>query len=492
MEHITEQKRFKRWYPLSYPGFYNAELEETPSLTHEHCRVDVSAFREERIFLHAVSEEECPCSLTDADGRIFKQWEASAEEITIPENALYLYLNNNYAKNPDFYLSVPEEKRKRENGLLFYEDFTDGCLLDGNDFYKEIPAESCTPAGLILPVGIENALVIHKSTALDNWSLTAEVTAPNGDEAICLGTRITQGRPCKHGSLCCVDLAEKELRLYRANPGTEMPTEVLQKASLEGLIDKGEFTVRLERINVAIRATVINQATGNKISITQELMQEEAPPASIEGACRAGKMFDSPQIFALSGSPLLRRIYGSAKAFPKVIFFGDSITQGAHNMPEKGWAQMCAAEIGNSICCGRGSGDIWSCLNQVRTMLPTLRPKVIVVTIGANNRGNTVSLDTLKNLYEKFIFMAEYYGSIPIINCITPSLREHVEPTNQILRTLGALKSRFDLALTENNVVGGKQLLETYYVTDRLHLNAAGNLELYRRIMLDFSWLCNL
>lgn len=492
MEHITEQEKLTRWYPLSYPGYYDKELNECPSLSHEHCRVDVSFFRGERIFLHMVSEADRPCSLVDADGTLLTQWEAAAEKILIPENALYLYLNNNYAKNPDFYLSLPEEKRKKQNGLLFYEDFTYGSFLDGNDFYGNFDTEKCTPKGLILPKGIENSLVIHKSTALDNWSLTAEVTAPDGNETIFLGTRITQDRPCKHATLCCVDLAEKEFRLYRSSTGVEMPAEILQRASLDGFISKGEFTVRLERINVAIRASVINQATGKALSITQELMQEENPPASIAGACRAGKMFDSPQIFATAGSPLLRRIYGSAKVHPKVIFFGDSITQGAHNLPEKGWAQMCAAKIGNSLCCGRGSGDIWSCLNQVRTMLPALHPKAIVVTIGANNRGNTVSLDTVKNLYEKFIFMAEYYGVIPIINCISTSLREHVEPTNQILRSLGVLKSRFDLALRENNDLSGKQLLDVYYVSDQSHLNEAGNLELYRRFMTDFSWLCDL
>ena len=88
--------------------------------------------------------------------------------------------------------------------------------------------------------------------------------------------------------------------------------------------------------------------------------------------------------------------------------------------------------------------------------------------------------------------MAEYYGVIPIINCISTSLREHVEPTNQILRSLGVLKSRFDLALTENNKLEGRQLLDVYYVSDQSHLNEAGNLELYRRFMTDFSWLCDL
>jgi hypothetical protein len=335
-------------------------------------------------------------------------------------------------------------------------------------------------------------LVIHKSTALDDWCLTAEITAPNGDESICLGTRITQDRPCRHATLCCVDFGAGELRLYRGSNGQAMPEEVLQRIPLTDLPEKGEFILRLERINLAIRASVINPATGKTVSLTQELMEEEAPPASIAGACRAGKMFDSPQVFALSGAPVLHRLYATAPNMsPKVIFFGDSITQGAHNMPENGWAQMCAAQLGDSICCGRGSGDIWSCLNQVRTMLPTLRPKAMVVTIGANNNENTVSTQTVRYLYEKFIAMAEHYGVRLILNCIPVCPRAHIAGTNAVLRTMDIPKCRFDLALTENNEADGAQVFD-YYVSDKTHLNGEGNKILYQYFMKDFSWLRDL
>jgi len=481
----------ERWYPLTYPGYYAADLSECPSLSYERCRLDVSALRGQVIGLQAVSgtQEGC-CTLTDEVGKVLSQWDVPPKTLHIPDAAMHLYLSNDYAKNPDFYILVPEGAFKKPNGLLFYEDFTNAGHLDGNDFFGESPAANCTQDGLLLPTGIEHALVIHKSTALDNWSLTAEITAPTGMEVICLGTRITQDRPCRHASLCCVDLAAGELRLYRCGTGAEMPQEVVQRISLSGLITGGEFTLRLDRVNCAIRASVINPATGAQISLLQPLNEEESS-TTVAGGCYAGKMYDSPQVFALSGAPLIRRLYGAAKTTPKVIFFGDSITQGAHNLPENGWAQKCAADIGNSICCGRGSGDIWSCLNQVRTLMPACRPKVMVVTIGTNNRDSTVSLDTVRGLYEKFIHMAEYWGAIPIINCIIASARPHVEGTNQILRPLSALKSRFDLALVEGNAVGGQRILN-YYAADQLHLNAAGNYELYRRFMHDFGWLRDL
>jgi hypothetical protein len=151
---------------------------------------------------------------------------------------------------------------------------------------------------------------------------------------------------------------------------------------------------------------------------------------------------------------------------------------------------MCAAHIGDSICCGRGSGDIWSCLNQVRSLMPVFRPKAMVVTIGGNNREPAVSLETVKGLYQKFLFMAEHWGAVLILNTIPICPRDHIAETNRIIRSLGVMGSRFDLVLTENHAEDGKQLLN-YYVADQTHLNPEGNRKLYHRFMKDFSWLRN-
>lgn len=478
----------ERWYPLTYPGYYAADLAECPSLCCEHCRLDLSALGGLTIGLRAVcAEPDSRCTLTDADGKVLEQWEMPPATLQVPDNAQYLYLCNDYQKNPDFYILVPMGARKKPNGLLFFEDFTHGASLDGNDFIGPSPAADCTPDGLVLPTGIEQALIIHKTCGLDDWSLTSEITAPEGTEVICLGTRITQDKPCRHASLCCVDLAADELRLYRGSNGVNMPEDIVQRVRLHGLFPGGEFTLRLERVDSAIRASVINPATGAQISVTQPLNEEESA-TSVRGGCIAGKMFDSPQVFALSGAPLIRRLYGAVKTTPTAIFFGDSITQGAHNMPRDGWAQMCAADIGNSMVAGRGSGDIWCCLNQVRDLMPVCRPKVMVISIGTNNRENTVSLETVRGLYEKFIRMAEYWGAIPIINCVAASARPHVPETNRIIRSLGVLGSRFDLALVEGNTEGGERLLH-YFAPDKGHLSASGNRELYHRFMRDFAWL---
>ena len=191
---------WEKWYPLTYPGYYGEDLEEFPSLCCEHCRLELSRFYGQTIGLQAVSGEGC-CMLVGTDGKILERWKSAPETLLVPEEARYLYLNNNYDENSDFYILVPKDVSRKPTSLLFREDFTCGAVLDGNDFIGASPAEQCTAEGLLLPLGIENALVLQKSTALDDWSMTAEFTAPLGTESVCLGTRITQGRPCKHASL---------------------------------------------------------------------------------------------------------------------------------------------------------------------------------------------------------------------------------------------------------------------------------------------------
>lgn len=460
----------ERWYPLTDAGYYAEDLTVEASTEWECCAPDVSAYRGCVIGLHAVSEGTGCCALTDESGTVLQRWSTAPDTLMIPDNAGRLYISNHHTENPDFYITIPQDMVKRPNGLLFYEDFTDAA-----------------PDGTALPVGIENALVIQKSTALDDWTLTAEITAVDHTEEVFFGSRLTQPHTCRHATLCSVNFADATLRLYRGSDGKSVPTEIVKSGDISPIIPTCaghyHYTLRLERVDSAIRASVISGITGESVSVFQDLIPEETA-TTVAGACVAGKMFDSPQIFAAAGRPLLRRFYGAAKTTPKVMFFGDSLTQGAHNLPKDGWAQMSAAWFGDSMCCGRGSGDIWSCLNQVRSLVPVCRPKAMVVTIGANN-----SVDVTASLYEKFIHMAEYWGIILVLNCIPAcDKRPQCEAMNQILRRLPALKCRFDLVTTRGYTPGGPQITE-YYVADSTHLNGVGNRALYERFIRDFAWL---
>ena len=162
----------ERWYPLTDSGYYAEDLTVTASTEWECCAEDISPYRGCVIGLQAVGR----CALTDGTGAVLQRWETIPQQLTVPESAGRLYISNRHTENPDFYITVPADRVKKPNGLLFYRDFTG-------------PA---APDGTALPVGIENALVIHRSTALDNWTFTAEITAVDHTEEIFFGSRITQ------------------------------------------------------------------------------------------------------------------------------------------------------------------------------------------------------------------------------------------------------------------------------------------------------------
>ena len=475
----------ERWYPLTYPGHYTDTLDITDGLDWEHCALDVTAFRGCTLGISALCGDDGRCVLTDSAGAVLGSWQDVPAELTIPETAGRLYLSNHHTRHADFYLTVPAGTLPKSNGLLFYEDFTRSSAPDKNDFADCTLHGACTEQGLILSHGVENALVSSKSTAADRWTITAELTAREGTETVFFGTRITQPHLCKHATLCSVDFTAGVLRLYRGSNGRELPSEVIQTADILPILREGdeEFTLRMERLATAIQASITNNATGQQVTLYEGLTQEETE-TTIAGGCRAGKMYDSAQLFVTAGRPVIRRFYAAAKTTPKVMFFGDSLTQGAHNLPENGWAQMSAAYFGNSMCCGRGSGDVWSCLNQVRSMVPVCRPKVMVVTIGTNNRPEMPA-----SLYDKFLHMAEYWGILPIVNCVPAcNKRPQAEVMNRYLRQLPCLKCRFDLVTTHGSLPGGQQIMD-YYVADATHLSGAGNRALYERFIRDFGWL---
>ena len=152
MNGCFETTTWERWYPLTYPGYYKEDLAGCPSARCERCRLDLSALQGQIIGLQAVSgTQESRCTLTDTAGKVLEQWETPPRTLRVPDAARYLYLSNDYAENPDFYILVPAGAFKKPNGLLFYEDFTNADALDGNDFFGSSPAGDCTQEGLVLP-----------------------------------------------------------------------------------------------------------------------------------------------------------------------------------------------------------------------------------------------------------------------------------------------------------------------------------------------------
>ena len=126
----NEKCGWQRWYPLTYPGYYKKDLAESPSWHYEHCRLDVRRFAGGCVGIQAASEmENAVSTLTDDKGNVLAQWETVPGTLEIPPSACYLYLNNQYDKNPDFCLLVPPETGRKPNGIILFDKH--GTIDDG-------------------------------------------------------------------------------------------------------------------------------------------------------------------------------------------------------------------------------------------------------------------------------------------------------------------------------------------------------------------------
>lgn len=86
MSDSMEYREWEKWYPLTYSGYYTAELARVSSFRHECCRLDLSRFRGQIIGLKAVSEEpESICTLTDPEGRSWSNRKMRRKAFSYPQ-----------------------------------------------------------------------------------------------------------------------------------------------------------------------------------------------------------------------------------------------------------------------------------------------------------------------------------------------------------------------------------------------------------------------
>ena len=304
-------------------------------------------------------------------------------------------------------------------------------------------------------------------------------------EAFSLGTEITQrSTGANHATRVDVDFSAGTMKLYNNKTGTLVVT-----GNISGIVNGNIYYIRLDRINRNIRATLYNKKTG--VSVYVESL-DGAQGSGQEGINQAGKMFDSPIFYVISGQPYLQGIHATCLRDAKVLFVGDSLTAGAHTTVDTSWAQIAAAEFGDSLTGGRGSGEVICCLNELRTLLPGVCPKAVVITIGTNSTSG-MTADGYMGLYRAIINLVKYYGAIPILNhCPACDARKSaLTVVNGVIDKLGEIGCRFDVATSLNNDWADGQDTR-YYYTDNVHLSVAGNQLLYNIITSQLGWLKNL
>lgn len=470
-------------YPSSERGYYmksGSAFTTKTSDIYERCAVNVEDWQGMEIYINAYLTSDAVVALTDGNGAVLSLYTLdtfpSTHKVYVPSDAVSLYISNRVASNPNLYIAVP--KYDGGNSLLnvnylnpvnhYIHSIYNGTVTDGK--------------GLKIDAGTDNGLRYNKCIQLDNWSYCVRVETNTNQEIVNLGTKITQPASVNHATRMEVDFSAGTLKLYNNSTGNLAVQTPL--TNINGNI----YTLKLERIDRAVKGTVFNEKTGVSVSVTSN-----DGTGSSAGVNAAGKMFDSPIFYVGSGSVYLKNASATCLVRPKVLFVGDSITQGAHTDYDKTWSVMAGEYFGNCLTGGRGSGDIWCCLNQVRSIVPVIKPKAVVVTIGTNNTYNQMTDDGFKGLYASIVNIIKSVGAIPIVNNIVAcdSRSNAVTQANNIITSLNEMGCRFDLATSINNVWADGENT-AYYYTDFVHLNDSGNELLYNIITSQFGWIKNL
>lgn len=472
-------------YPFTSSGYYriaNNAVASSSSDIYEKSIVNVQDWQGEFIYVNAYLTSNARVIFTNGNDEILHSYTLDdfplTHRIMVPSDAVSMYISNRVASNYNLFIGVPRSKALTGNSLLnvnylnpvnhFIHSVYNGTVTDGK--------------GLKIDSGTGNGLQYNKCIQLDNWSLCARIETITNQEVVNLGTVITQPSSVNHATRMEVDFYNQTLKIYNNSTGS-----LAVQTSLTN-INGNIYMLKLERIDRAIKGTLYNEKTGVFVSVTSN-----DGTGSSAGLNSAGKMFDSPVFYVGSGSVYLKNITATSLVNPKVLFVGDSITQGAHTDYDKTWSVMAGEYFGNFLTGGRGSGDIWCCLNQVRSIVPVIKPKAVVVTIGTNNTYNQMTDDGFKGLYTSIVNIIKSVGAIPIVNNIIAcdSRTNAVTQANNVITSLNEMGCRFDLATSINNVWADGENT-SYYYTDLVHLNDDGNELLYDIITSQFGWLKNL
>lgn len=472
-------------YPSTSTGYYrisNNAVALGTSSDYEKSIVNVQDWQGEFIYVNAYLTSNARVIFTDVNSAILKSYTLDdfpqTHRVRVPADAVSMYISNRVTTNPNLYIGVPKDKVQTGNSLLnvnylnpvnhFIHTVYNGTVTDGK--------------GLKIEAGTGNGLQYNKCIQLDNWSYCARIETITNQETVNLGTVITQPASVNHATRMEVDFAAQTLKIY--NNSTSSLAVQTSLTNINGNV----YMLKLERIDRAIKATVYNEKTGVAVSVTSN-----DGTGSSAGINAAGKMFDCPMFYVGSGSVYLKDVSATSLVNPKVLFVGDSITQGAHTDYDKTWSVMAGEYFGNCLTGGRGSGDVWCCLNQVRSIVPVLKPKAVVVTIGTNNTYEQMSEGGFIGLYRSIVNVIKGVGAIPIVNNIVAcdSRINAVTEANNVITSVNEIGCRFDLATSINNDWADGQN-NTYYYTDLVHLNDDGNELLYNIIINELGYLKNI
>lgn len=367
------------------------------------------------------------------------------------------------------------------NGVeYFHYDFLNTDSLDTTNFTSGYDSSYLVADSGFALQDYANSLIFNHNIVLDYVKIIASVTITTDfDAVIVLGSK-ARSVP-KHGSNIIFDFANKQMKIMAQSSSSDfsvLPTTEYVTADISSLVSTTSdfrFDLEVGRRRRQVYAAITNYRTGKRIEITAE---------ETEGnyVYPAGWLYDVPRIAQSSGTQAyLTSIRCWIPTDVKCVFLGDSITQGYGIPAGKCWATKCCDYFGNSVNMGRSGGTLPDDVSvQIAQLLPLMKPKYVVVTIGTNG-GNTA-----ENLAE-MVTNIKNLGAVPIVNRIYRK-SSSVTSVNSLIAALNELSSRFDYATSTDNKLGSSQNT-SLYLADKVHLNEDGGQVVFERFIADCGFI---
>lgn len=482
---IKGANKYIRFYPQCSNGYYSSNLSITSSYSYECCALNVTHLRGTKIYLNIDTNNVGYIALLNSSNIKTILTTSSLTEIDIPADATILYVSNYIKNKPDWYLEVIETP-STNMPYLFYCDFTKPTSIENYLQYNSINGTITSGSGLVLNTGFNNAIIINKRIILNDFVLESNiVTKPSGNvftEKVVMGARCIDGS--SHGTVVQFDFAARQVKIHMKNNGASASTTIQGSIAMPDKLLNGytDFKLIVQRKNADIIAKIVNTANNESVEVVSTTARTTDEGAI--GYNNGGMSYDNPQLCVIAGSPFIKNFFATCKRNINVLLLGDSITQGSRIVFENAWANKVIEYFGNSLQGGRGSGNIRNCINNARSLMPVIKPKVLVVTVGTNNNTSVIA-----EQYLCFKALADYYGAILIVN--TPwacDARAQCENMKNKILSLNLNTCRFDLATKIGNVDDGTQNKDLF-ASDYVHLNDEGNNVTYEYFINQFGYL---
>lgn len=287
-----------------------------------------------------------------------------------------------------------------------------------------------------------------------------------------------------------IDFVAKTISIHFVT-GTNVTTisESVTSKSFENIITNNKIWVTLKRIGCSLSVKLQDYYTSSEIELSLENL-----------GWQYGNMNGFLDMYLHSGTsmPSIETFEVNSCLEPDIVFAGDSITEcsAIRDNVYKGMPYLFRGDNlkVKSMVWARGGCTINSLFAQWQLEMSKVKPKTIVLNIGANGGNSIANFETFKGYCDDI-------GArlvVCYVVCFTMENR-HYYDLNADIKTYCDTNSipfiRLDIATALNNnaEISSSQLPNSaLFLSDGVHPNEQGNMEMYKRVKVDAMNLFNI